>query len=172
MPAPVPIRILFVGDHELVRKGIRSLLSVVPEWQVCAEAADGKEAIAKAVECKPDVVLMVISMPQMNGIEAARQIRSKLPSVKIVMLTMHDSTQISEQAVRAGANACVMKTASPEDLLQTITRVLQQTGSRSRAESRRTHEIPHGNRRSHRRVLEERLNAQGIFPAPGRSALL
>lgn len=122
-----PARILLADDHELVRKGIRSLLTSVPQWEVCAEAADGKEAIQKAVECKPDVVLMDISMPHMNGIEAARQIRSKLSAVKIIMLTMHDSSQISEQAMRAGANACVMKTASPEDLLQTILNLLRPT---------------------------------------------
>jgi len=125
----IPARIVLADDHILVRNGIRSLLRAVPEWEVCGEAGDGKEAVQKALECNPDVMLMDISMPNVNGIEATRQIRCKLPTVKIIMLTMHDSLQISEQAMRAGADAVVIKTSSPEDLVGTIDKVLENHNS-------------------------------------------
>jgi DNA-binding NarL/FixJ family response regulator len=127
MPAPVPIRILLVDDHEMMRKGIRSLLKDERGWEVCCEAADGKEAIQNALEAKPDLILMDISMPTMNGIEATRQIRRSLPHAKIIILTMHDSPQIAEQARSAGANACLLKSDSPEHLRRTIATVLKET---------------------------------------------
>jgi two-component system, NarL family, nitrate/nitrite response regulator NarL len=123
----MPIQILLADDHELVRKGIRALFDGIPEWQVRGEAANGKEAVEKALELKPDLILMDISMPIMNGIEAARQIRRFQPTAKIIILTMHDSPQIAEQARHAGASACLVKTGSLEDLRNTIATVLKGT---------------------------------------------
>jgi two-component system, NarL family, nitrate/nitrite response regulator NarL len=120
------IRILLTDDHELVRKGIKALFGGVSDWEVCGEAANGKEAVEKAIELKPDLILMDISMPVMNGIEATRLIRRAQPLVRIVMLTMHDSPQIAEQARNAGANACLVKTGSLEDLRHTIAAVLKE----------------------------------------------
>jgi DNA-binding NarL/FixJ family response regulator len=115
-------RILLVDDHEILRKGIRHLLS--PAWKICGEASNGQEAVQKAVELCPDLVLMDISMPVMNGIEATREIRRLGLSSKIVILTMHDSAEIVKRAKEAGANECLVKACGSEKLLKTIATVL------------------------------------------------
>jgi DNA-binding NarL/FixJ family response regulator len=119
-------RILLVDDHEIVRKGIRELLRVRSDWNVCGEAANGKEAIEKLLSLQPDLVVMDISMPIMNGIEAAKQIRRLAPSTKIVILSMHDSPQIEEQAKHAGADAFLVKSGAVESLVATINILLRE----------------------------------------------
>jgi DNA-binding NarL/FixJ family response regulator len=120
----MPIRVLLVDDHELVRKGIKALFNG-SDWQICGEAANGKEAVEKAVKLNPDLILMDISMPVMNGIEATKQIRNLRPNAKIVMLTMHDSPQIAEQTKQAGADACLVKSGGVEDLLRSVSAVMK-----------------------------------------------
>jgi len=119
------VRILLVDDHAVVRQGIRSLLEDGERWKIFYEASNGQEAVEKAIRLNPDLILMDISMPVMNGIEAIRQIHGRLPNTKIVVLTMHDSPQMAEQARHAGASACLLKSDSPENLRHAIAAVLR-----------------------------------------------
>ena len=84
-------RILIADDHQVVRSGLRAILEAQPNWEVVAEAADGKEAILKAIETKPDVAVLDYSLPLVNGIEATRQIRARLPRTEVLIFTMHDN---------------------------------------------------------------------------------
>jgi DNA-binding NarL/FixJ family response regulator len=99
-------------------------LSNSPDWDICAEASNGREAIEKVLECKADLVVMDVSMPVMNGIEAARQIRTASPSTKVVIFTMHDSPQIATAAKEAGAVACLTKTSLAEQLQKVVAQLL------------------------------------------------
>lgn len=121
----MPIRVLLVDDHELVRKGIKALFNGSSDWHICGEAANGKEAVEKAVNLNPDLILMDISMPVMNGIEATKQIRKLRPHAKIVMLTMHDSPQIAAQTKQAGADACLVKSGGVEELLHSVSAIMK-----------------------------------------------
>jgi DNA-binding NarL/FixJ family response regulator len=120
MPRP---RIVLADDHEVIRRGIRSLLDGA-SWEVCGEAANGQEAVEKVAELKPDLVVMDVSMPVMNGIEATRIIRSSSPSTKVVIFSMHDSPQIAAAASEAGASACLTKTSLGDQLKKVIAQVL------------------------------------------------
>ena len=117
-------RILIVDDHEIVRSGLRRLVERQSGWEVCGEAVNGKEAIDKALALNPDLVLMDISMPVMNGIEATRQIRRLSPVTKIVIVSLRDDKSITAEAKNAGADAYVVKACASEILLQTIAAVL------------------------------------------------
>jgi DNA-binding NarL/FixJ family response regulator len=92
------LRILIADDHEVARRGIRALLESHPGWEVCAEAKDGREAVDFAASTKPQLVLMDIGMPNLNGLEAARQILAAAPDVAILILTMHDSDNVVRAA--------------------------------------------------------------------------
>ena len=105
------IRILIVDDHEVVRRGVRSLLSLEKGIEVCGEAVDGQDAIVKAQELLPDFITMDISMPNMNGLEATREIRRIMPDVRILVLSQHDVPEMMQQALNAGANGYVVKSA-------------------------------------------------------------
>src|SRR5512147_1282254 len=85
------VRIVIADDHDVVREGLRALLGTEPAWQVCGEAISGRDAVALVAEKRPDVVILDISMPDLNGIEAARQIRRLSPASEVLILTMHDS---------------------------------------------------------------------------------
>jgi DNA-binding NarL/FixJ family response regulator len=117
-------RIVLADDHDIIRRGIRSLLDLTSAWDVCAEASNGREAVEKAVEFKADLVIMDVSMPVMNGIDAARQIRTVSPSTKVVIFTMHDSPQITTAARDAGAVACLTKTTLGDNLRRVVAEVL------------------------------------------------
>ena len=116
--------ILLVDDHELVRKGIRRVLEDVPGWTISGEAEDGSQAVQKVLELKPTLVLMDVSMPVMNGIEATRAIRRVSPSTKIVILSMHNAPQLAKEAKDSGANAYVVKSSSVAELRSAIGAVL------------------------------------------------
>jgi CheY-like chemotaxis protein len=120
-------RILIVDDHEAIRRGIRSLLTR-DSLGICGEAENGKQALEKVRELKPDLVILDVSMPVMNGVEAAREIRRFAPRTKIVFLSVYDSPQIMEIAKKAGADAFVLKSAADRDLNVTVKRLLQPVG--------------------------------------------
>ena len=113
-------RILIADDHEVVRSGLRSILESESGWDVVAEAADGKEAIVKAVETKPDVAVVDYSLPLVNGIEVTRQIRRRLPNTEILVFTMHDSEGLIDELLRAGALGFLLKTDAACHLLEAI----------------------------------------------------
>jgi DNA-binding NarL/FixJ family response regulator len=125
-------RILLVDDHEMFRQGIKALLEGSLGYTVCGEASNGQEAIEKVGHLKPDLVLMDISMPVMNGIEATKEIGRLFPAAKVIILTMHDSSEVAKQAKAVGAVACIVKGRSVQDLGNAITEVL---GHRSTAQA-------------------------------------
>ncbi len=116
----MPLRILLADDHALLRRGLRLLLAANNGWQVCGEADNGRDAIARARELKPDIVVLDISMPQLNGLEAARQIHKELPDAEILFLTIHDSIEMAHEALRAGARGYVLKSDADRDVLSAI----------------------------------------------------
>jgi PAS domain S-box-containing protein len=116
-------QILIVDDHELVRSSIRSVLSSRPDWKICGEAADGIEAIEKARSLRPDIILMDISMPRMNGLEATRAIHKELPGSSVVLVTQNDPAIARRQAKEVNAAAFVAKSNLVADLLPTLERL-------------------------------------------------
>src|SRR5438105_700969 len=121
----MPVRILIADDHEVVRQGLRSLLRSHPEWDVCGEASDGREAVEKARQLRPDVVVLDVSMPNLNGLEAARCIRKEVPQSEILILSQHESRQMVKEAISAGARGYVVKTDMSRDLISAVEAVSQ-----------------------------------------------
>jgi len=115
------VRILIVDDHEVVRKGVASIFSRQPGWEVCGEASTGREALAACAQLQPDVIVMDIAMPDMNGLEATRQILKQSPRTEILILSMHDSEQIVGEVFAAGARGYVLKAATSDELIQAVT---------------------------------------------------
>ena len=114
------MRILIVDDHEAVRKGVCAILGSRLDIQVCGEAANGEEAIAKTKELKPDLIILDVTMPILNGFDAAREIRKILPEARILMLSMHESKQLVEEAKRLGVHGYVSKTQAGDVLLTAV----------------------------------------------------
>ena len=114
------IRILLADDHTLFREGMRLLLSAIPDMQVVGECADGEAALALAAELQPDVILMDIKMPKLNGVEATRQILHASPHIGVVVLTMFEDDDSVFNAMRAGARGYVLKEASDDEMLRTL----------------------------------------------------
>ena len=114
------IRVLLAEDHTIVRKGLRSLLDSEADIEVIGEAEDGRQAVEMVGELMPDVVLMDITMPSLNGFEATRQIKQRFPDVKVLVLTMHANEEYVFQILRAGASGYVVKKAAPTELVSAI----------------------------------------------------
>ena len=114
------LRLMIADDHEIFRAGLRSLLEDQPGWQIVAEASNGREAVAKAAKAHPDVALLDIGMPVLNGLEAARQIVRRAPQTKIVMLTVYDSDAMIHQVLACGARAYLFKTDAARDLVSAV----------------------------------------------------
>lgn len=114
------LRILIADDHEVARQGIRALLESHPGWEVCAEARDGREAVELAHNSKPDIVLLDIGMPNLNGLDAARQILATSPAIAILILTMHDAEQVVREVLAAGARGFVLKSDAARDLVAAV----------------------------------------------------
>ena len=124
-PTTVSIRVLLADDHDILRQGLKMLLSMQQEMQVVGEARTGWEAVVMTQELKPDVVVMDISMPDMDGLEACQLIRSQQPSTQVMMLTMHESEEYFLQSLRMGAAGYLVKKAAPSDLRMAINAIAQ-----------------------------------------------
>jgi DNA-binding NarL/FixJ family response regulator len=119
-----PIRILVADDHEVMRLGIRNLVEARSNWSVCAEACDGKEAVEKAAQFTPDVIIMDIAMPEMNGLEAANQITRTHPQIPVILFSLHLSKELVNQFDNGVIRGAVCKSDAARDLLDAIDRVL------------------------------------------------
>lgn len=118
------IRILLADDHTILRAGLKMMLNAQPDMEIVGEAQDGRQSIAEAQRLQPDVVLMDITMPDINGIEATKQIKKLLPDTRVLVLTMHEHDEYVFQALRAGASGYMLKEAAATDLI-TALRVIQ-----------------------------------------------
>jgi PAS domain S-box-containing protein len=116
------MRFLIVDDHEVVRRGVRSLLLEQPGYEVCGEAVDGQDALDKARELKPDLIVMDVSMPRLNGLEATQQVRMMLPDCEVLILSQHENSEIARQALKAGARGYVVKSSISKDLLSAVSK--------------------------------------------------
>lgn len=117
-------QILIADDHEIVRHGVRNLISSVADYECCAEAITGRDAVRLAEELQPDVAVLDISMPELNGIEAARQILKVCPATKILIFTVHDAERLVYEVFNAGAHGYILKSDAGRHLLSAIESVL------------------------------------------------
>jgi DNA-binding NarL/FixJ family response regulator len=117
-------RVLIVDDHAFIRRGVQTILRSFPEWQLCGEAGNGNDAIRMAEDLKPEVIIMDVAMPGLNGIEATRAIHKTQPGVKIVLLTLYESADLVRSAFRAGARGYLLKTDAEQDLVRALTVVI------------------------------------------------
>jgi DNA-binding NarL/FixJ family response regulator len=117
------LRILLADDHTLVRQGLRKVLEERPEWEVVAEAGDGREAVRLAEQSKPDVCILDIAMPLLNGIEATRQIARRVPTTRILVLSMYSDEAYVAQILQAGAAGYILKDSADVDLIQAVSEV-------------------------------------------------
>jgi DNA-binding NarL/FixJ family response regulator len=113
-------RVLIVDDHAFIRRGVQTILQSFPEWELCGEAGNGSDAVRLVNQLEPDVVLMDITMPGMNGLEATRIIHNSHPRVKIILLTLHESTEVLRSGFRAGASGYLLKADAEEELLKAL----------------------------------------------------
>jgi DNA-binding NarL/FixJ family response regulator len=114
------LRILIADDHDLVRKGLRMLIEEHPGWTVCAEASSGREAVEQAAHTTPDIAVIDISMPDLNGLEATRLIRKSCPKSEVLVITHHDSDEMAAEVLKVGARGYVLKSDSDKDLVQAV----------------------------------------------------
>jgi len=114
------IRIIIADDHGVIRAGLRALLNTENDMQVVAEAADGRDALRLAEQCKPDIVLMDLSMPGIGGIDATRRLKETLPAIRVFILTVHEDEGLLREAIRAGAAGYVVKRAAEAELMNAI----------------------------------------------------
>lgn len=117
---PEPLKILIVDDHEIIREGLRTILERHAGWTVCGEASTGRKAVTEAIRLQPDVVLMDISMPELNGLDATPQILEKVPNAKILILSAHDSERLVRQMLSSGARGYMLKTDAGRDLIAAV----------------------------------------------------
>jgi DNA-binding NarL/FixJ family response regulator len=112
-----PLRILIVDDHAVVRRGVRSLLESQPGWEIAAEATTGREAVDLARQLQPDIVVMDLSLPELNGLDATRQILKESPRSEVLVLTMHHSEELARNVLQAGARGYVLKSDADQNLI-------------------------------------------------------
>jgi len=114
------LRIFLADDHSLVRRGVRTLLGVRSDWQVCGEASDGRETLEKVNELKPDLLILDLNMPELNGLEVTRRVRKTCPQVEVLVLTVQDSEQVMRQVLEAGARGYILKSDAGSQLLTAV----------------------------------------------------
>lgn len=114
------LRILLADDHEVMRRGLRHLVEEQPGWELCGEAATGREAVELAKEKKPDIAILDVSMPELNGLEATRQIKKALPRTEILIFTMHDDEQLVREVLAAGARGYLLKTDAARHIVAAV----------------------------------------------------
>lgn len=119
------VKILVADDHEIVRRGLRALVEAQPEWELVAEAVTGREAVDKARQTAPDIAILDVGMPDLNGLEATRQILKAAPQTEILILTMHESEQIVREVLDAGARGYVLKSDAGRDLVSAVEALCQ-----------------------------------------------
>ncbi|MFM8468396.1 MAG: response regulator [Limisphaerales bacterium] len=115
-----PLKILIADDHDIVRTGMKSLMEDQPGWQVVAEAGTGRQAVDKAKATAPDVCVLDVTMPELNGLEAARQIKKLLPNVEILILTVHESEQVAAEVLKVGARGYILKSDAGRELVAAV----------------------------------------------------
>jgi len=115
-----PLRIVIVDDHAVVRRGVRALLESQPGWEVIAEATTGREAVDVARRLQPDIVVMDLSLPELNGLEATRQIRKETSRTEVLVLTMHHAEELARNVLQAGARGYVLKSDADDNLIAAI----------------------------------------------------
>ena len=116
----MPLRILVVDDHAVVRRGVRSLLESHEGWEVCGEATTGRDAVEQSRQLRPDIVVMDLSLPDLNGLDATRQILRDAPGTEVLVLTMHRSEELARDVLRAGARGFIMKSDADENLIAAV----------------------------------------------------
>ncbi len=115
------MRVLIADDHPVVRRGVRDIIEMQPGWDVCAEASDGSVVVELALETKPDVVVMDVSLPRLGGLEATRRLKAALPEVEVLIFTMHDDDKTIAGGLAAGARGYLLKTDADGHLVAAIT---------------------------------------------------
>ena len=161
------VRVLLVDDNEAVVRELRSLLSLNPRWLVCGEGINGVEAVEKARSLRPDLILMDISMPQMNGIEATRIIRREVPESAVILISQNDPIIVSRQAAESGANGYLAKVDLALNLVTVMNRVVQRQSSEKRITSGVTTESSLGH--EFRVPLESVISTFELRKRPSRS---
>jgi DNA-binding NarL/FixJ family response regulator len=114
------LRFLVADDHAVVRCGLHALLECERGWKICAEAADGSEAVSKAIRLRPHIAILDASMPRMDGLEATRQILRMAPETKVLIQTMHDTPEMIRRILASGARACILKSDAPRNLILAV----------------------------------------------------
>jgi len=148
----MPFRILVADDHEIVRRGLVALFDSEPGWEVCGEASDGRQTVEKAQELKPDVVVLDIGMPSLNGLETTRLLKKILPRTKVLILTLHESEQMIREVLDAGAMGFLLKSDAARELVAAVDSLRQnRTYFTTRVASM---------------VLSGYLNKNGVPPSP------
>jgi DNA-binding NarL/FixJ family response regulator len=113
-------KVIVVDDHAVIRRGVQGILSAFPEWELCGEAENGQEGVKLAETVRPEIIIMDVSMPGLNGLEATRIIHNMLPDTKILLLTLHSSTELVRSAFRAGARGYVLKSDAEHELVRAL----------------------------------------------------
>jgi len=117
---PAPVRILIADDHEIVREGLRAMIQRQPGWEVCGDVSTGREVVAQAPALNPDIIVMDIGMPELNGLDATRQIKRALPNTEVLIFTANETEEIVRNVFKAGAKAYLLKSDANQHLIPAI----------------------------------------------------